>query len=633
MSGAETQTMSTEPEEELQRSDSPDVRTALRDPQRQIRLLLLDAGIEEDDISASLEVWDRTAAPTYRAISYVCGDSDHMQDVTFNGSRVSVRHNCHYALWQARLHFPESRVWIDAVCINQLDLEEKTAQVTMMSETYAGAVQVLAGIGPSDEHSDVVLRAANDIKMLFQLLAEDRYGMIDKNDWELPLDETAGAQFVDHYNEFSMRPYFTRVWVLQELAAGQPDALLLCGPETSHWHDLVYVMYAIHRLWVVYGGGPDGPFENRLNCRIQHIDMVISMRESNYPSYLRRTRELQCQDIRDRVYSTSVLVDWSSFGQKPPVPDYQISPLELALQLIGKMVNLNLDHIVVIAETLGLLNPSTMSQVLDELKTRRLVTNSSQALEVSHRKWYAPLDKAQMVQQDLTGRPSVHTGYGITTWEHSSGLSGDTLASSELYGANRYDASIVAARKRVRPGDIFVCSWYFNLVLRPDDDGDKFVVVSNVWPEVVLSLKKRAPFVAECDCHLCLLQTIDECETEDVKVAIELSHEEALAAVINREAESISMDARLTSARTGLIPEYDFSWCLRSGHFGTSKVGSHAWDVTMEKMRHDHSVKMGRPPCVTHRAGDYYWKHQKFLWYSVLMGTGTKLTFPKQGRS
>jgi hypothetical protein len=185
----------------------------------------------------------------------------------------------------------------------------------------------------------------------------------------------------------------------------------------------------------------------------------------------------------------------------------------------------------------------------------------------------------------------------------------------------------------VRPGDIVVYSLWFDLVLRPHDDGDKFVVVSNVWPEGVFSLETRAPFVAECDCHLCLLQTIDECETEDVKVAIELSDEEALAAVLNGKALSISLDARLTSARTGRIPEYDFSGYLTCGPFGTSKVGSHVWDVTAEKMRHDHSVEMGRPPCVAHRAGDYYWKYQKFLWYSVLMGTGTRLTFPRQGRS
>jgi hypothetical protein len=209
MSTAETETMNTEGED-IPRSAPPGVRTALRDPNLQIRLLLLDAaGSDEDIISTSLEVWNKEDAPPYNAISYVCGDAQRMQDVTVNGSQVAVRYNCYCALWQTRLHFPESRVWTDAICINQLDLEEKTAQVTMMYEIYSNAMQVLAYIGPSDMHSDVILRAANDMDAVVQDLPED---------WEKPglpldldlrdplLDEAAAAQLYDHYQEFCMRP-------------------------------------------------------------------------------------------------------------------------------------------------------------------------------------------------------------------------------------------------------------------------------------------------------------------------------------------------------------------------------------------------------------------------------------------
>lgn len=168
MSTAETETMSTE-EEEIPRSTPLGVHTALLDSNLQIRLLLLDAaGSDEDTISASLEIWNKGDTPPYNTISYVCGDAQQMQDVTVNGSRVSVRHNCYYALWQTRLQFPESRVWIDAICINQLDLEEKAIQVTMMYETYFNATRVLACTGPSDEHGDVVIQAMDDLDAVVQ---------------------------------------------------------------------------------------------------------------------------------------------------------------------------------------------------------------------------------------------------------------------------------------------------------------------------------------------------------------------------------------------------------------------------------------------------------------------------------
>lgn len=106
--------MSTQ-EKQLSGSVSTGVHAALRDSRLQIRLLRLDADSDGDTISASLEVWDKEAAPHYNAISYVCGDPELRQDVTVNGTRVSVRQNCYYALWQTRLHYPESRVWIDAI--------------------------------------------------------------------------------------------------------------------------------------------------------------------------------------------------------------------------------------------------------------------------------------------------------------------------------------------------------------------------------------------------------------------------------------------------------------------------------------------------------------------------------------
>ncbi|KAH8726121.1 heterokaryon incompatibility protein-domain-containing protein, partial [Phaeosphaeriaceae sp. PMI808] len=38
-------------------------------------------------------------------------------------------------------------VWVDAICINQTDLEEKSAQVSMMGNIYAAAKCVLVWLG------------------------------------------------------------------------------------------------------------------------------------------------------------------------------------------------------------------------------------------------------------------------------------------------------------------------------------------------------------------------------------------------------------------------------------------------------------------------------------------------------
>lgn len=125
-------------------------RVAFHDPATQIRLLHLELGSTDDNISAMLDVRDKDSAPSYNAISYVCGTPPARNVITVNGQAVQVRDNRFEALQQTTLHFPECYVWVDAICINQNDLAEKSAQVAIMGEIYVKASLVLARVGPTD---------------------------------------------------------------------------------------------------------------------------------------------------------------------------------------------------------------------------------------------------------------------------------------------------------------------------------------------------------------------------------------------------------------------------------------------------------------------------------------------------
>ena len=643
------------------------VHTSLRDPQLQIRLLRLHAAPNEHNICATLEVWDKDAAPAYRAISYVCGDSDYRQDVIVNGSCVSVRHNCHYALWQARQHFPDSRVWIDELCINQLDLREKTAQVAMMHEIYSSAEEVCACIGPSDTHSEAVKQAALDPDAVIQDLPDEwLQEPMDMDLWHPPLDETDAAEFYAHFNEFCMRPYFSRVWIVQELAAGRLGILVLCGKDLLDWSDLVDVSFRLHHM---YWFGSSGPYKGSRNSRIYALVVTVATYFTGgieFPKYLGDLEQLRCEDARDRIYSTRAIIDWGSFGQTPPVPDYSISPVELALQLLGKMVDTGLRDVELIARTLDLLNPSTLSQVLEELRFHRLRTKTSRGPPIRYRPWYSMVVSSQMVQQDAMGQPTLKfrslatSEESILTKESSTaslapsstssstasttsavtsessaasstalssaapatGISGptsDMLAKHGLSAVHTDGALSAVVREGMRPGDIVVQSRYLDLVLRSHDDGETFIVVGHATLARGLTLAPKAPFVDECGCHRRLSPNLYTREKEWIHIAIELSDEEALAAVIRREAMENSDDD---------LPEYWIGDTL-----GKARVGSHVWDVTADRMFRGHDVEREQPSCNVHRAGEYYCKYQKFFWYSVLMGTGIILTFPEGGRS
>ncbi|EGP85205.1 uncharacterized protein MYCGRDRAFT_28495, partial [Zymoseptoria tritici IPO323] len=118
----------------------------LRDSETQIRLIRLKPGRQDDNIELELSTWNFANAPEYHAISYTWG-ADVRRIIFINGLAHWVRHNCHYALMQARLHYPETYIWLDSICIDQGANKEKSHQVAMMKDIYVKADWVLACIG------------------------------------------------------------------------------------------------------------------------------------------------------------------------------------------------------------------------------------------------------------------------------------------------------------------------------------------------------------------------------------------------------------------------------------------------------------------------------------------------------
>lgn len=81
--------------------------------------------------------------PTYDALSYVWGSPEGPEEILLNGSAHPITKNLHNALRALRSPKETRTLWVDAVCINQADLEERNAQVSMMDKVYLQASKVV----------------------------------------------------------------------------------------------------------------------------------------------------------------------------------------------------------------------------------------------------------------------------------------------------------------------------------------------------------------------------------------------------------------------------------------------------------------------------------------------------------
>jgi len=334
-------------------------RVAFHDPATQIRLLHLDPSSTDDNISATLDVWDKDSAPSYNAISYVCGTSPARNGITVNDQTVLVRDNCFEALQQTNLHFPGCYVWVDAICINKNDLAEKSAQVAIMGMIYVKAAHVLACIGPTDSFFQSI--RALDGKGLAREVTEHEDYKLERTtmtykwypdgltcpETRFPAtedDEAIVKSLLAEWNLLSLRPYFKRAWVVQELIGGKDHTIVLCGRDRL---DRTLLQGVGGRLNAVNLDPLTNMGRYRIDPNIFKLHEMVNDigAGGHFTQYLADTWYFHCEDPRDRVFSVLSLVDWDLHGQTPILPDYSMTSFQLALQLVSRLVDLDFVHV------------------------------------------------------------------------------------------------------------------------------------------------------------------------------------------------------------------------------------------------------------------------------------------------
>ncbi|KAI9155682.1 HET-domain-containing protein [Paramyrothecium foliicola] len=121
---------------------------------RMIRLLCLEpATSPDDDLRATFILADLDDAqrPDYEALSYVWGNSGFSEGLAIDGrGRHPITANLSQSLIALRKVDSVRLLWVDAVCINQETLQEKSQQIRLMGHIYKYAKTVLIWLGPHE---------------------------------------------------------------------------------------------------------------------------------------------------------------------------------------------------------------------------------------------------------------------------------------------------------------------------------------------------------------------------------------------------------------------------------------------------------------------------------------------------
>ncbi|KAI1768943.1 heterokaryon incompatibility protein-domain-containing protein [Hypoxylon sp. FL1150] len=250
--------------------------------------------------------------PKFEALSYVWGSMENPEslelrrDGSESGVSVSITRNLGVALRHLRNPSSSRVLWVDAVCIDQSNIPERNAQVPRMSIIYKLASRVILWLGPSGDGSSLAL---THLEGIATQVVKTKSGWLlpwpgsldfDQDGWntwpryptalELAWDEETFAAL----DKILKRPWFSRLWVIQEALLGNRHTIFQCGDDKILWNNLRKAFDILRYMTMP---------SSTLHDSVETLTSTMRDVSVYQPAQLLQvasTRE--CSDLRDKVY-------------------------------------------------------------------------------------------------------------------------------------------------------------------------------------------------------------------------------------------------------------------------------------------------------------------------------------------
>ncbi|KAF5023773.1 hypothetical protein F66182_4166 [Fusarium sp. NRRL 66182] len=190
------------------------------------------------DLECKTEVIPLSASVDYETLSYVWGDQRHTTQITVDGKQVTITKTLESALKRLQLRDKSRCIWIDQLCINQKDNNEKANQVPLMRHIYSHTTQCIVWLG--EIKPGTALSDAESALDILRFMCD--YGKQDLKPQPpkcLGYGDAlrASVQALDSIC-LGNNPWWQRVWTLQE-AVLPSKSCILWGHLSIPWDVLV----------------------------------------------------------------------------------------------------------------------------------------------------------------------------------------------------------------------------------------------------------------------------------------------------------------------------------------------------------------------------------------------------------
>lgn len=288
-------------------------------------------------LECDIKVVTLSERPDYESLSYVRGPNTTSVSIKVAGVAVPISTTLHSALLRLRLPYRERKLWIDQLCIDQENVEEKAQQVQLMGKIYTACTQCVIWMGEIKQ--GVSLTAAAAVFRFFRYMRELSQAD-DENDVSLP--SIIGDNFdsmIEALESFGKEenPWWNRIWTVQE--AVLPKKLTMqWGPLKLPWKILE------EATWAWGSGDTISTMLSQQEIDILgqvmvHVIWLKNSRHGNDELYalIHKWRFREATDLRDKIYG---ILGICKTGCLPETEmcDYKISPAEIFSTLTLELI-------------------------------------------------------------------------------------------------------------------------------------------------------------------------------------------------------------------------------------------------------------------------------------------------------